>query len=87
MLLAGATQVVSESKDWPAAPQVASHSIALPDELARQGGAMTFSVLPHRDGTCEAHIVATLGPHHASQVLTLQRENEKWKISAAQLEG
>ena len=87
MLIAGATQVMSESKDWPAAPQVTSHSISLPDELARQGGAMTFTVLSHNDETCEAHIVATLGPHHASQVLTLQRQNEKWKVAGAQLEG
>lgn len=86
MLMGGATQVMSESKDWPKAPQVI-HSIALPDELARQGGAMTFNVLPHKDGTCEARIVATLGSHHASQILTLQRENEKWKISGAQIEG
>ena len=87
MLMAGATQVMNESKDWLATPQVASHSIALPEELAQQGGATTFSVLPHNDGTCEARIVATLGSHHASQVLTLQRENQKWKISRAQLEG
>ena len=87
MLMAGATEVVNESTGWPAAPQVTSRSIALPDELARQGGAMTFTVLSHNDETCEARIVATLGPHHASQVLTLQRQNEKWKISGAQLEG
>lgn len=87
MLMAGATQVMSESKDWPATPQVTSHSITLPDELARQGGATTFTVLPYNDGTYEARIVATLGSHHASQVLTLQRENQKWKISRAQLEG
>ncbi len=87
MLMAGAMQITSESKEWPAAPQVTSHSITLPDELARQGGAMTFSVLPHNDGTYEARIVASLGPHHASQVLTLHRENQKWKISGVQLEG
>ncbi|HEX5245235.1 MAG TPA: hypothetical protein VFW23_18385 [Tepidisphaeraceae bacterium] len=87
MLMAGATQVMSQSKAWPTAPRVTSHSIAQPDELARQGGAITFSVLPQMDGTCEAQIIATLGTHRASQVLTLQRQKQKWEITGVQLEG
>lgn len=87
MLLAGATQVMQESKDWPVAPQLPAHSIQLPDELARQGATVTLTIMPHNDGTCEALLAATLGTHRASQMLTLQRQNEKWKIIRAELEG
>ena len=87
MLLAGAAQVMQESKDWTAQAKEAKHPIQLPDELSRQGASATFTVIARNDGKCEVNLVATLGVHHAGQVLTLERQNEKWKIISAQLEG
>ena len=87
MLMAGATEVLNESEEWPATPNVPAHAIALPDALAHQGASLNLAVGPGSNGKCEAHLTATLENHHATQVLALQRQNEKWKVLSARLEG